>query len=323
MSRLCKDFQYIEGYCATWTNEVKIGIVNPIMRMPLWFSTVLLVTFQCVSLPAEGSATDSLALNLKGAVLGLREYSGADESALSLRRTVQFNEKGHPVSEKVFDSTGAVKTSTSFSYTPTGQILEITGSDPDGQVKWRYAYSYDDAGRLSKESSYDSKSAREWWDEYHYNDQSLLVEKLRFSATGKISLQDSYQYNEKKLLTLRTTLYADGKLLKRGAYFYDSRDLLAREDRYDANGLYEQVEYLYGADSLLVSIKNLGTDGTVHQTQQNIYDGAGRLVQEKVIFSSAPVSTTTVTYVYDARGNWTKRSESIGACTTRVFHYSD
>ncbi len=256
---------------------------------------------------------------LHGSVESISEYAGSDEASLILKRTLAFNADNQLLTEKTYGKDGQITVEAHFSYSENKVLAEINGIASDGSLKWQYQYQYKNR-LIQDEASYDGSGTLEWHDVYRYGDDGLLQEKTNFNASGAVNLQTTYQYDDKKRITTRTALYADGKLLKRVLIFYNEAGRVSREERYDPNGLYEQVAYQYNEGELLSEVKTTALDGSAKELIRKEYDANGNLSQESSIRPDNPMPSTTV-YAYDEQGNLIRKQTSNKIIIKRTIVY--
>ena len=269
---------------------------------------------------AESFSSDIPIPVLQGEVEEVREYTGKSLDALALRRRIVLDSDNIPRQEDLFGEEGNLKSRKLYTYSDGGSILKIEGRSESDQILWTYQYEYGENELLLKETSLDGGGQPEGSDLYSYDERGLLLGKKRIDSAGGVSLEESYTYDEEYSLTGRTTLFGDGSLLKRVSFSYDEGGRLSEEERFDANGAYETVNYTYEG-ARLVLMRSESPDGTLKREIRYRYGQSGELLSEESFAPDGSLMEGT-SYIYDDRGNWVRKCESKGDFTLRLIKYS-
>lgn len=257
--------------------------------------------------------------NLNGNIIELLESSGKKEDLLQVKRRFVFTDSNKIQKEERYDEEGLLSTVISYGYSETETVLEIKGETIEGDLQWKYLYEYNCEDKLICERSFNSTLQQEWYDTYSYNETGYLIEKINYNADGTINLQNTYQYDDKNRLVLRLTLYSDGTLLKRVVTGYNENNQKDSEERYDVNGLYECVEYLYNdsgkkmKEKLLTADKNIKEIKTYNYNEQNLLEFESIKTPEQ--------QDVSVHYEYDEKGNWIRKNDVSGLYHKREIFY--
>lgn len=269
---------------------------------------------------AGESSTLTSSYNLQSQVIEMKEYSGSDLGALSLKREVSFGDENRPLREISYNDDGSIKSRIEYRYSESGFLEGIIGYDAANQSMWRYEYSYNE-NRLVSETSYNAQGAVEWTDLYHYNESGQLTEKITLNSDSSVNLQETFLYNEMGNVASRSTLYGDGSILKRVVYSYNQQGNLTKAEQYDGNGLYETLIYTRNAEGRQIRLDETAADGSIRKRTLSSYSSNGLLIREQVQNSTGE-EESSINYVYDEFGNWVRKESASGQFILREISYS-
>lgn len=255
--------------------------------------------------PTAVSASDPYGVDFSkvaGRPALVAEYRGSDLDCLVLRSMSNYD-KGHLTSTQLFDEDGDLKSSARYTYTASGQLTEIAGSDAGRSDRWKYSYAYDAYGRLKEESSFTAAGVLEWKAVSTYNARGLLISRITYDSSDTVTLKESFKYNDRGFIYADITQFPDGKVLKRIIYTYTAGGHVAFEDHYDNTGFYEQVGYSYTDGGDITSFSSVDKKGKLKSRTLLSYGLSGKIEHEKIYNEDGTLSVD-ITYTYDSRGNW-------------------
>lgn len=277
----------------------------PFFSTPLFFLfALMLFPAQAQSVQTPVSAADPYGIDfskLSGDVIQVSEYKGVDLDELTLHLITSYKE-GSITKTIQYDDDGTARLSTTYLYSEDDLLTNITGSSMNGIQRWKYEYAYDAKGNQIEEKSLTASNMIEWRIESTYTASGKLKTNTTYNANDEVTLKETFQYNDRGFISADITQYPDGKLLKRIIYTYTKGGHIAQEDHYDAVGFFERIGYSYTEGGDIISFSNIGKDYTVNSRTQLQYGINGKIVKENIV--SKDNSTTEITYVYDAKGNW-------------------
>lgn len=252
-----------------------------------------------VKLFSATGVASGLQMNLKGNPVVLEEYKGNTFSDLILNRKVYFNGT-HVVTEEIFSSDGTVNTKITYTYSDTGNITEIKGTDSADKFKWKYLYQYSEDGKLITETSYDSEENIEWIVFSEYDDSGLLFEQRTCNPDGNLTLKEVFSYDDAGKKTKQTSYYGDGKILKRITYEYNDDGTISREFSYDGNGLYETSVFSY-TEKKVKTVKRFGIDGVLKDIQYKEYKNG--VLTQNITKNADGTEVSREEFIYDSHEN--------------------
>lgn len=172
-----------------------------------------------------------------------------------------------------------------------GDILfYFTAEEKDGQPstqkrysnkEWMEAYSTMDynKGKLQSETVYNADGELSYTEVYTYNKAGQLLNVTRRNARGEKVQTVEYAYDEAGHCTLERMKSKDDRFVYQRNMIYDAQGRLSGEEYQSQEGILKsKTVYTYNAQ------------GDIDHVRQGVPGGA--------------VSTTKITYEYDARNNW-------------------
>ena len=226
------------------------------------------------------------------------------------------------------------------------------GLSPDWQqgprLPWRTMV-YDFQGKRTEAIFYTDGGTRRWLWRYTNDSQGHRLTRTSYAADGSVRWARRYFYASRGRVTSQTEHDAAGKLARRWYYTYDAAGHVIEERNVDANGaLVWQWRYAYDASGRRIEKTQYTIHDTRVQTWFYTYDSAGNLL-EKAAYSANNAlrwkrryiynpqggileehhyrtdgslqGKWRYTYVYDARGNWVKRTTATWVTIGRLAFF--
>ena|GEM_PF-1727582 len=260
-------------------------------------------------------------VDVSGHVISVSEYRGTSLDSLVLRSLVTYKGR-YPETEEQYDTGGALRTKTVYTYRTPGHLSQIVGSDESGTEIWKYTYTYDEQGRFIEEISYGADNAKEWRKTVAYGVHGYPIKEVTLDADDTVTMQETLAYNDSWLVSEWKTVYPDGRLLKRMLYTYNEQGKVIAESHYDIKGLYERIQNTYTRDGRLKTVTAVDADGSVKSYTVNVYGANGKVAEEDVHNPDSTLRGKTE-YTYDSHLNWIRKIDSDGQYTVRELKYGD
>ena len=229
-------------------------------------------------------------------VMEERAYDGRDQ--LLSQTTYEYDEKGRPVREMIYDQDDLVR-ELRYTYDEEGHILTQEEIGPKGQILRGEESIYDEQGNRTYYKVTEEKGkVTEFSNEYTYDEQGRM-------------LTCAYYYNGTKNGTEVYTYDDQGRLIRMedGDHFFEYEyegDLLAQI--YEEDGLGWYTTFSYDEEGRLVLQERLfALDRSLVEALRYTYDTDGRLIREETLDEEGS-SKGTITYDYDEYGNPIRRT---------------
>jgi hypothetical protein len=266
-----------------------------------------------VTYDASGSPSGKHVYTYDGAGrnTGYEEYIGIlDKSLTKPRRHVySLDAAGRTWEYTVYESDGSVGSRFTYDYDAAGHKTEEAFYSWQGRRTGRLAYAYDGRGRLLTQTSYDGDDAVSWKNVNVYAPEGDKTESAQYQG-GTLRYRFFYKYDAKgrvkEVETRELNAVPDLRPSHapepgRVVYVYDDEKGTKDVATYDENGALRK-RYLYASDGKgnEAGVRELNADGSLKVTEIHWYDN--RVLRRTLR------GVPDAEFVYDARGNWTRKT---------------
>jgi len=245
---------------------------------------------------------------------GYEEYSSiVDKKTAKPRRHVyRLDDAGRTVEYIVYESDGSAGSRFTYAFDAAGNKTEEAFYSWQGVRTGRLVYTYDAGGRLLTQTSYNADAAVGWKNVNAYDPQGNKTESAqyhgetlrykffyKYDAKGRVREMETREFNA--VPNLRTS---HGPEPGRVVYTYDDGRRTKEVARYDEHGVLKQ-RLVYATDEKGndAGVFELNADGSPKSTELRRY--------EKSVLLGTLSGVPAVEFVYDARGNWTRKTSVV------------
>lgn len=246
----------------------------------------------------------------EGRGTGYEEYSSAADENLSKprRHVYALDGAGRRVEYTVYDSDGTLSSRFTYAYDAAGNKTEETFYSWQGVRTGRLVYTYDGGGRLLAQTSYGERDEVRWKRVNVYDSEGRKTETAQYQG-GTLRYRFFYKYDGKgRVKEAETREFNAVPNLRsshapepgRVVYTYDDEKGTKEVATYDERGTLKK-RLLHSSDGRgnEAGVNELNADGSVKSAEIHWYDKSALLGTVK--------GTPSNEFVYDARGNWTRR----------------
>jgi hypothetical protein len=246
-----------------------------------------------------------------GRSTGYEEYSGLLDKGLSKprRHVYALDDAGRRTEYTVYDSNGSVASRFTYAYDAAGNKTEEAFYSWQGQRTGRIVYAYDARGNLLSQTSYDEADAVSWKNVNVYDAGGRKTESAQYRGET-LRYRFFYKYDGKGRLkevetrefnAVPNVIVTHSPEPGRVVYTYDDEKRTKEAATYDARGaLKKRLLYSLDEKGNDAGMKELNADGSPKPAGIRWFD-------EKATLRTVS-GTPTAEFVYDARGNWTRKT---------------
>lgn len=242
---------------------------------------------------------------------GYEEYSSLlDKSLTRPRRHVyRLDDAGRMLEYTVYEADGSVGSRFTYAYDAAGRKTEQAFYSWQGRRTGRLVYAYDGRGRLLTQTSYDGDDAVSWKNVNVYGPEGDKTESAQYQG-GTLRYRFFYKYDAKgrakevetrELNAVPNLRHSHAPEPGRVVYVYDDEKGTKDVATYDEGGALKK-RFLYASDGKgnEAGVRELNADGSPKVTEIHWYDN-------KVLLRTLR-GVPDAEFVYDARGNWTRKT---------------
>lgn len=236
--------------------------------------------------------TDSKQMGLKGKV-----------KSVKLLENYRYKEQGK------FTNWGVLY-NRQYNFDNTGRYTEFIENKADGSFYYKTVYTYlpkEKKAEISYVYNEGQKASRKIWS---YNAKAQKTEEQEYTKDGVKSWRYTYAYDDKGNMTVMTGYRHDGTMSSKTTWTYDAKGNMltylvetpgyansSRKYVYDNKGNMKEEIWYNGEDE-------------VEFRFVRSYDAQGSVVEELKYRGMDDLrDKTTWQFVYDSKGNWTKRTQ--------------
>lgn len=208
-------------------------------------------------------------------------------------------------------------------------IVRVTDPEVSGYHDEENTYTYDEEGKKIEEIKY-AYGNLVGKDKFTYNENGDLAEIHSHSSNGTLVWKELYEYGDSGNLARKIIYrYLYGGLYCTFKYIYDTKGNLIEESMFDKYGKQEWgYQEQRDSNDNVIEMQSFGYDGRLSSKTSIEYDTMGNVTEILLLDSEGLLERTiTYSYVYDQKGNWTKRTEYRNAIpaslTIREIEYYD
>lgn len=241
---------------------------------------------------------------------GYEEYSTvADKSGRPRRHVYRLDAAGRMSEYTVYEADGSVGSRFTYAYDAAGRKTEEAFYSWQGRRTGRLVYAYDGRGRLLTQTSYDGDDAVSWKNVNVYGPEGDKTESAQYHG-GTLRYRFFYKYDAKgrakevetrELNAVPNLRASHAPEPGRVVYAYDDEKGTKEVINYDENGALKK-RFLYASDGKgnEAGVRELNADGSLKVTEIHWYDN--RVLRRTLR------GVPDAEFVYDARGNWTRKT---------------
>jgi hypothetical protein len=251
------------------------------------------------------------AYDAEGRSTGYDEFSGLlDKSLANPRRHVyKLDGVGRRVEYTVYESDGAVASRFTYAYDAEGNKTEEASYSWNGSRTGKLVYAYDVRGQVLTETSYNADESVSWKSVNVYDSEGRKTESVqyqgerlryrffyKYDGKGRLKEQETREFN-----AIPNVYITHAPEPGRVVYVYDDEKRTKEVAIYDERGtLKSRLAYASAEKGNDAVVTELNPDGSVKSREVHWY--------EKNVRRRTLNGTPSVEFVYDARGNWTRKT---------------
>ena len=257
------------------------------------------------------SARNVYTYDAAGRSTGYEEYNSVLDRSLSKprRHVYTLDGAGRTVEYTVYESDGSVGSRFTYAYDAAGNKTEETFYSWQGRRMGRLVYAYDARGHLLTQTSYNEGDEVSWKQVHVYDAEGRKTESAqyqgetlryrffyKYDAKGRVKEVETREFNA--IPNVRTTHAPEpGRVV----YTYDDEKRTKEVATYDERGtLKKRMLHSLDEKGNDAGAKELNADGSPKAAEMRLYDENAGL--------RTVTGTTSAEFVYDARGNWTRKT---------------
>ena len=241
---------------------------------------------------------------------GYEEYSTvADKGGKPRRHVYRLDDAGRMTEYTVYEADGTAGSRFTYAYDAAGRKTEEAFYSWQGRRMGRLVYAYDGRGRLLTQTSYDADEAVSWRNVNVYGAEGDKTESAQYHGET-LRYRFFYKYDAKgrvrevetrELNAVPNLRVSHAPEPGRVVYVYDDEKRSKEVITYDENGVLKR-RLLYATDGRGndANVVELNADGSPKVTELHWYEN--RVLRRTVR------GVTDTEFVYDARGNWTRKA---------------
>lgn len=191
-------------------------------------------------------------------------------------------------------------------YNSSGMIKSREIFNDSGDLMYTESYTYDEQNRILKIETLSDDETNYFLKEYEYtangytmtfSEHDALIQTIEYQLDQdkNIISQKETSYVGNEYTTLKTNEYKNGLLVKQNVKFGNDGNVITFKYN-DKNLPIEEV--IYDLKNRLVSKKRRAYDEQKNIIEEYMYDQSGRIKM-----------THRIKYIYDEKGNWTTRTQ--------------
>jgi len=231
-------------------------------------------------LPGKADDPDLIRMHLNGPVRSVQ---------INAMETV-FNSQGYISEVNRYNEEGKLLSKEIRNYQQSGALSEAAVYVVDGRLDYRTVYEYDERGLRTGIRSLDASDQLISREAFTYNREGRMQEALRYRSGDTLESRTVYAYAADGTLKGSELFRGDGRLGER------------MERKPTEDGGFREVIRAYA-------------NGRVSMTRTRVFNQRGEQTEVLTVFSGRGRARTyrmLSEYEYDARGNWTRRTQIIG-----------
>lgn len=199
-------------------------------------------------------------------------------------KKLYYNEKGQNVASKLYRLNSArnnLDEEIRIKKYDSNDSLVSNSYVGNDRVPTKDSIVYNDKGRIIEEINYKNEGEMIGRTTFKYNEQGEIVEKVKFKEHDAIVLAEVREYNKAENTMISNLTSYQGLSVYKG-----------------------QIKYIYNSKQELLEIINPPNNVNKIVANQYRYDGAGNLIEERIVYKDTPDTLVAViSYRYDAVGN--------------------
>ena len=203
--------------------------------------------------------------------------------------------------------------------TATGQTI----FNLDGSLKFKYGWatSYDAKGRDTERIFYNAAGVPTSKSVSTYDEKGRRVETTFFNPDGPINHIEDFIYDSSGKMVQQVHRNPDGTIRNTQTYTYDNRARLTAWSLYKPDGTpFQRNVSTYDDKGRETGLTVYLGDGTPTIEESRSYDDRWNVIEVLRYRNGVLIKRETLTYEFDARGNWVKRNiarETVQGNTSR------
>jgi hypothetical protein len=212
----------------------------------------------------------------------------------------------------VYDSDGTISSRFTYNYDATGNKTEEDFYSGNGYRTGKLTYAYDGGGKLLTQTSFNADDTVSWRIVNTYDAKGNKIESVqyqgdvlryrffyKYDGKGRVAEQETREYNAKPNVSV-----SHAPVPGRVVYVYDDEKRTREVVTYDERGsLKSRLVHAFDEQGSDLGVNAFNADGSPKPQEIQWYEGNTR--------TRTLSGTASVKYVFDAQGNWTRKTYMI------------